>query len=92
MNTFTPGPWTATGSEMSATVWVADIKNRRVCSVKRCDNDFDNAKLIAAAPDLYAALQACVESFQSVKPQGQPTDSIIGTAEMKARAALAKVN
>lgn len=50
----TPGPWIAEGNEMNATVWVRGPDGKRVCSVKRCETDFDNARLIAASPDLHA--------------------------------------
>lgn len=71
---------------MNATVWVRGPDGKRVCSVKRCETDFDNARLIAAAPDLLAALKLIAE-----RPRSKPTvPQDIVTIQRIARAAIAK--
>ncbi len=42
---YTPGPWTAEGSEQTTSTWVNGPDRKRVCSIRPCD-----------APDLLAAL------------------------------------
>lgn len=84
----TPGPWIAEGSEMNATVWVRGPDGKRVCSVKRCETDFDNARLIAAAPDLLEALQK-ISAIDNLMHGGDWDE--IEQARDIARAALAKV-
>jgi len=61
----TPGPWTMT-EQGSPSAYVEDsdksigieASDRRVAAVEGWDNALDNARLIAAAPDLLAALEA----------------------------------
>ena len=63
MNTkHTPGPWRVDGTDIYTKVagsdhWVAAIKQRRPNS-----EDEANAKLIAAAPDLLAALDGLLKA------------------------------
>lgn len=89
----TPGPWIAEGSEMNATVWVRGPDGKRVCSVKRCETDFDNARLIAAAPDLYEALKAALPYLGSAANEHIHNDwDENARIEAQARAALAKAD
>lgn len=76
----TPGPWIAEGSEMNATVWVRGPDGKRVCSVKRCETDFDNARLIAAAPDLLAALKALLAESNNMTAAGDMARAAIAKA------------
>lgn len=64
---FTPGPWSVDGPSHNQIVW-SDTENR-VCFLahsdgKNVDRDIATGNLIAAAPDLYAALvqvrEACL--------------------------------
>lgn len=77
----TPGPWIAEGSEMNATVWVRGPDGKRVCSVKRCETDFDNARLIAAAPDLYLALKALLAESNNMTAAGDMARAALRKAE-----------
>lgn len=63
--------WSVTGSETTTAVWIADEKGKRVCTVRNCANDLDRAHLIAAAPELLAALQKAI-ARQAYKPGAGP--------------------
>lgn len=56
-HTFAPFPWAAKGSETSTATWVEDALGKRVCTMKPTDQDWSNCQLLAAAPDLLAALE-----------------------------------
>ena len=53
----TPGPWFVGGSENTVRMWVNAQHGIRICTMTPRSNDADNARLIAAAPDLLAALE-----------------------------------
>lgn len=95
---WTPGPWTwdvALDHNWDVQVWSSP--NRRVCFVAHDGEDGNptgkaNARLIAAAPDLYEALSTFVEEYVSMIASGDcgnwnPEDE--GFVK-SARAALAK--
>ena len=44
--THTPTPYRVTGSEVNTSMWIVDAKNRRICTIKTCDHDNDNAAFI----------------------------------------------
>lgn len=73
--------WQAKGSERTVAVWVEDEDGKRVCTVRNCENDFDRARLIAAAPELLAALEGVL------RVADRQTDEFHA-----ARAAIAKAN
>lgn len=90
---FTPGPW-QTGHMMDGdNVWIGPDCN--AIPVAYVDRDWQrardewgaNARLIAAAPDLYAALKDMLIASQ---PQHTFRHVFMGEAQEKARAALAK--
>jgi hypothetical protein len=74
---FTPGLWrfcVGSGATEIRGAAVGDIPNPRVCRVLRSDpNNEANAQLIAAAPDLLAALQASQHAIGELRTQGAPT-------------------
>ena len=80
-------PWTL--AEANACIPVKSADGRTVTSVRYGNTDLDDALLIAAAPDLLAALRAFVE--QATKLSGHPAqyDPYVG-ALVQARAAIAK--
>ena len=77
--------WTAGGREKTTAVWVKDENGKTVCNVARCDDDWNRARLIAAAPDLLAALEAIVKMISPYSGQGR-----MDTEISAARAAIAK--
>jgi hypothetical protein len=85
----TPGPWTAGGSEMTLATWVKGPDGKRICSMRECEHDFHNAKLIAAAPDLYEALLAFIQIDSSPTIHGAMPVAL-RDFRYKALAALAK--
>ena len=67
--THTPGPWSVNGTEMDCArfwIWASD-KSQYIGSVGLLDdpkcNDYANARLIAAAPDLRAMVQTAKSAF-----------------------------
>jgi hypothetical protein len=92
MNTHTPGPWTFAADDMREGRY-SIIHNGPIAycgDTTRAPGDgASNARLIAAAPDLLAALQELVAEFDTRElPQGHyPQDT--GGMEL-ARAAIAK--
>ena len=82
---FTPGPWT-----INAGLSVKGNGGRHIAKVgaEHLDSQTDraNAGLIAAAPEMYEALQAVVDQLQAVGAPG----SVYNPALTQARKALAK--
>ena len=61
---FTPGPWYADGDDPAELIVWSSPENR-ICFLAHSagfnsDGDFANANLVAAAPEMYAALEALV--------------------------------
>jgi hypothetical protein len=87
MSKHTPGPWEAKGTDVFAG------KN----CIGICDTDNDtqkrmeaNARLMAAAPDLLAALQSLVASCEKHLAFRKPTNPVTRDRMAVARAAIAK--
>lgn len=63
---FTPGPWTA--SKYGDSFAIFDEKKSRICYCygsfenRSPEESGENAHLIAAAPELYEALEACIST------------------------------
>ena len=67
MNTHTPGPWTAWDDDGTGTlpcVLSESVTNAGNFYVAQC-NVFEDARLIAAAPDLLAACEAALDDWHS---------------------------
>ncbi len=92
MNERTPGPWHASRK----CVYVSDIRNRVICEMTDRATREADAQLIAAAPDLLAALHLLVPSCESLaEPMiADPEYSSVGNGILEAtklaRAAIAK--
>lgn len=86
----TPGPWSATKHDESCGYWHVDSPGTAMGGVATCYSTASgsteaNARLIAAAPDLLAALVAMLATQEQTKP------AIPKVAAMSmARAAIAK--
>lgn len=93
MSAHTPGPWAVFGSSREYHVCMEQMPHIRVCFLTTDGPNFENARLIAAAPDLADALGAlgvigagycfCSENRDPEKSEHQPECR-------DARAALAK--
>ena len=84
---FTPGPWESGGSIVGAGNII--IRQQWECVRKSIDELQANAYLIAAAPDMYEALEAAILEYG--KPGGPwNVPSSPGTWIYKAKAALEK--
>ena len=84
MSTFTPGPWAVLVNPMGVDYVVGD--DCTICAMPGWDAEYEdeeraNARLISAAPDLYAALKRIVMN---------PDAQIGGDMRAEAIAALAK--
>jgi hypothetical protein len=55
VNEHTPGPWVATGRSVNA-----PGSDRNICLVQSAKDAYDNARLIAAAPQLLETLDAVI--------------------------------
>jgi hypothetical protein len=87
--TYTPGPWIAEGVEVTAGVmFVADCDGRG--DVKRQEVSKANARLIAAAPDMYEALEEALSFLEGFEDCDNPED--VPEALDMVRAALAKAD
>ena len=99
---FTPGPWIVDGSvirgdsdHIGRTVAVASTLNVAWPYGRRATKEEPyNAHLIAAAPELYEALEDCItalEPYDDIKPRDWKTDrENMRRVYQSARAALAK--
>jgi len=93
-HTHTPGPWTATGHDGKQCViiectWGSVAK---VLPVGAQDQETANAQLIAAAPELLAALKFCLTWVETFDRQTGPKSSEgpLFTSINQARAAITK--
>ena len=98
MNTHTPGPWKAEGFG----VWSCTPEgNRRVCVAEYDKGDgpykikgekeaVSNARLIAAAPDMLAALQLALRYLEHPDVQAMPFALPASVPAGRVRAAIAK--
>lgn len=89
MSAHTPGPWVVAHELRPTDEMVADLENGTYVVVEGrtgLGNFMADARLIAAAPDLLAALQAIVDQEQH---DGQPETHMHDMADI-ARAAIAK--
>jgi hypothetical protein len=68
MNEHTPGPWHPTGRQADGTIAVCTPRPTTICLLQDPGgNDEANARLIAAAPALLAALELCYLGMEGVK-------------------------
>lgn len=88
MSEFTPGPWKVgqVGCFLHVTTTIPG--NPIICDLHY--NSEANARLIAAAPDLLAALMAVIEDLEHKEPDGWMSGQVHVSAFDKARAAIAK--
>jgi len=90
---FTPGPWGADCDcfpiMVRAEKMEPDCHQDWVCNV---GGDRANARLIAAAPDMYEALQSVLDDVQFMIEDGYIGDIMDDILYVKARAALAKAD
>lgn len=93
MSAHTPGPW-ATSSLSNGTEWTVSIDGGdMLADLTGCPNEQANARLIAAAPDLFKALKALVSTartFRDVPKDEQEWTSIDDDALEAAFDAIAK--
>jgi hypothetical protein len=94
----TPGPWKAAAKPSSVVGWpVVSAIGRSICSVAYGESGFNgqaeaNAKLIAASPDLYSALQRLSATYDGIYAQVSDDEAkLLKDAWAEADAALAKV-
>ena len=88
MNAHTPGPWMAQGNRvMAAGEQIGFINANPSCCTAE---DWANARLIAAAPDLLAALQNARNVLAGIASGDLKTVSADGPALAQCRAAIAK--
>jgi len=87
--THTPGPWKAKTIPGDYSKWeVRDSKGKSITGWGRVTQTRDNARLIAAAPDMLAALKGILDIDNP--PWGEPGHVDFNTAIVMARAAVAK--
>ena len=70
---FTEGPWEAVEVNKGEALIVqpCDTSKQPICLVDRVPNAWDNARLIAAAPEMYAALKKLAERVIVYFPKGK---------------------
>lgn len=88
----TPGPWIHTGNTIYA---ASDTAIAHPIATVKCGpsmpNCMDNAKMLAAAPGLYAALRACAEYLACIPETAAGGDDEALLLTRMALATLAKV-
>ena len=61
----TPGPWCK--AEANTTIPIKAANGKTVASVRYGENDDSDANLIAAAPELLAALKDALQTFEAIE-------------------------
>ncbi len=84
----TPGPWSAMPYERSVAIFSDDAYIAAVYDGPQIDRDqrLANARLMAAAPELLAALQAVWEAYE----EGYETEELTPAVADKVHAAIAR--
>lgn len=67
---FSPAPWRL--AEATATIPIKSAGGKTVASVKYGETDLDDARLIAAAPDMFAVLKAVADYYSGIAPDQRP--------------------
>lgn len=94
---FTPGPWiwNPEGDETVVEIPINDEPQQFSVlghSTVASDEDYANARLISAAPDLYAALDSIAKLAEcGLHPDPDHAEADLAAIAAQARAALAKV-
>ena len=90
---FTPGPWVNGLDDVDAVYAPNTLPGNIICEPPSRDASYKkwrlNATLIAAAPDLYEALQQFVNGVETHMIDS-PADDILANVTRQANAALAK--
>ncbi len=91
MSEHTPGPWTATKQTERCTYIAANTKIADVYSTafRDFENEAANARLIAAAPELLAALKALLEACYAADAAEELDERVHGGLMDAARDAIA---
>lgn len=89
---WTPGPWVIEGRPPNMKVFFSGTipGNRRSPCMMLDDDQEANANLIAAAPDLFEALETLLRKFKNCARSHGNDDETIEEATAPTRAALAK--
>ena len=99
--TFTPGPWFALGhtvhpdrlGDLHALTEIAVCKFRRVGPVKiSAQEAHANARLIAAAPELYAWMRKELADYDDMGHDGSDCDCVSCVRVAEARAILTRID
>ncbi len=85
----TKGPWYM-NEHISGWSSVIAPNGYAVCDLTDCDNDKDNARLIAAAPELLEALEMVRDADNDCHLDGLPTIPSIARAKIDAAIAKAR--
>lgn len=97
MNKHTPGPWAILDrSENSRTLTHVTNGAHIICTLGTTQTDGSpnhsaNASLIAAAPELYAALLSLLEDHHRMFPEAHPNSTIKWSACEEVKAACAAI-
>ena len=68
---FTPGPWGCWASDLrGGRYWTVDRPGEELIDIHEEDNGEADARLIAAAPDMYEALRTTSANIRSLGPAG----------------------
>ena len=78
---FTPTTWALDG----ASVWTGDFQDKLICTCYQHETKFEDAKLIAAAPDLYDALASVLKLWDATIGSEEPAIKQARKAVAKAR-------
>lgn len=81
----------ADGSESTTATWVNGSDGKRICTIKPSFHDWDNARLIAAAPELLEALRRILYAHDTKNIGASMGEAKLCDAYAdQARAAIAK--
>ena len=90
----TPGPWRVVEGMLR---FVMDARDRAICEIahsrdftKPAPDGAANARLIAAAPDLLEALEACLDDDYAFNSRTKDRAAALIDAKHNARVAIAK--
>lgn len=72
----TQGEWIANGNEHNRITWI-EANGKRLCTMKECEEDWYNAKTMAASKDMLIALRTALHTLKQLNTDAVCDNTIL---------------